>query len=174
MDPRIDLCKRSQTGDREAFGDLYALYAKELYRYAYFVLGSPELAADAVQDAVISAFEQIKSLRKPEAFKAWLFKILSNTCKKHLGEKIRQRNTLVYDENIAPLVLAQSPAQDDFLDLKRAFEILSPDQRQIVALCVAEGYKSREVAEILGVRPGTVRSKLSRALQKMREELTAY
>ncbi len=100
MDPKIDLCKRAQTGDREAFGDLYDLYAKELYRYAYFVLGSPELAADAVQDAVISTFEQIKSLRKPEAFKAWIFKILSNTCNKYIGEKIIQDKMQAFDEEL--------------------------------------------------------------------------
>jgi len=171
MDPRIDLCKRSQTGDREAFGDLYALYAKELYRYAYFVLGSPELAADAVQDAVISAFEQIKSLRKPEAFKAWLFKILSNTCNKHIGDKVRQRETVLYDDGLGGLALVEALPAEDIMDLKQAFTVLDPIQRQIVLLCVVEGYKSREVAQMLSSTPGTVRSKLARALKKMREEL---
>jgi len=171
MDPKIDLCKRSQTGDREAFGDLYALYAKELYRYAYFVLGSPELAADAVQDAVISAFEQIKSLRKPEAFKAWLFKILSNTCNKHIGDKVRQRETVLYDDGLGGLALVEALPAEDIMDLKQAFTVLDPIQRQIVLLCVVEGYKSREVAQMLSSTPGTVRSKLARALKKMREEL---
>ena len=171
MDPKIDLCMRAQTGDREAFGDLYVLYAKELYRYAYFVLGSPELAADAVQDAVISAFEQIKSLRKPEALKAWLFKILSNTCNKHIGEKVRQRETVLYDDGLGGLALVEAVPAEDIMDLKQAFTVLDPIQRQIVLLCVVEGYKSREVAQMISSTPGTVRSKLARALKKMREEL---
>ena len=171
MDPKIDLCKRAQTGDKKAFGDLYALYAKELYRYAYFVLGSPESAADAVQDAVISAFEQIKNLRKPEAFKAWIFKILSNTCNKYISEKIRQRNTLVYDDGLGGLAFLSAVPAEDIMDLKQAFTVLDPVQRQIVLLCVVEGYKSREVAQMISSTPGTVRSKLARALKKMREEL---
>ena len=171
MDPKIDLCKRAQTGDREAFGDLYDMYAKELYRYAYFVLGSPELAADAVQDAVISAFEQIKSLRKPEAFKAWIFKILSNTCNKYIGDKVRQRETVLYDDGLGGLALVEALPAEDIMDLKQAFTVLDPIQRQIVLLCVVEGYKSREVAQMLSSTPGSVRSKLARALKKMRKEL---
>lgn len=171
MDPKIDLCKRSQTGDREAFGDLYALYAKELYRYAYFVLGSPELAADAVQDAVISAFEQIKSLRKPEAFKAWLFKILSNVCNKHIAELVRERNTLSLDEGYIKLPGAPETEVETTCDMKEAFDCLDAQERQIVLLSAVEGYTSREVSLILGIPAGTVRSKLSRALKKMRNEL---
>ncbi|HRT82186.1 MAG TPA: RNA polymerase sigma factor, partial [Oscillospiraceae bacterium] len=117
------------------------------------------------------AFEQIKSLRKPEAFKAWLFKILSNTCNKHIGDKVRQRETVLYDDGLGGLALVEALPAEDIMDLKQAFTVLDPIQRQIVLLCVVEGYKSREVAQMLSSTPGTVRSKLARALKKMREEL---
>ncbi len=78
---------------------------------------------------------------------------------------------MLYDDGLGGLALVEALPAEDIMDLKQAFTVLDPIQRQIVLLCVVEGYKSREVAQMLSSTPGTVRSKLARALKKMREEL---
>ena len=76
-----ELVTLAKNGDAEAFGELYELYYKEMFYYACCVTGSDELAQDAVSEAVLAAFRQIGSLKKAEAFKGWLFKILCASCK---------------------------------------------------------------------------------------------
>lgn len=172
MDAKANLLvRRACGGEPEAFGELYEMYAKELYRYACYVLGSRQLAQDAVQDAVCAAFQQISSLRKPEAFKAWLFKILSNVCNKHIAEKSRQRNTVPIDDDLAQTLEAPPSSLDSTFELEDEFLCLSGDERQIVLLAAVQGYKCSEIAEILNCPAGTVRSKLSRALKKMRTQM---
>jgi RNA polymerase sigma factor (sigma-70 family) len=171
MDAKANLLvRRACSGEPEAFGELYELYAKDLYRYACYVLGSRQFAQDAVQDAVCAAFMQIASLRNPEAFKAWLFKILSNTCTKYITEKSRQRNTVPFDDDMEETLEAPSTLDSSF-EMQEVFACLAYDERQIVLLAVLEGYTSSEISTILGCPAGTVRSKLSRALKKMRTEL---
>ena len=77
-----ELVTLAKNGDADAFGGLYEIYYKDMYCYACYVTGSESLAQDAVSDAVLSAFRQIKTLRKAEAFKGWLFKILCASCKR--------------------------------------------------------------------------------------------
>lgn len=165
------LVKKACSGDAEAFGELYEIYANDLYRYACYILRSRRQAQDVVQDAVCAAFSQIGSLRSPEAFKAWLFKILSNVCNKHIAELVRERNTLSLDEGYIKLPGAPETEVETTCDMKEAFDCLDAQERQIVRLSAVEGYTSREVSLILGIPAGTVRSKLSRALKKMHNEL---
>ena len=81
-----ELVTLAKEGSAEAFGELYELYYKEMYCYACCVTGSESLAQDAVSDAVLSAFKQIKSLKNAKAFKGWLFKILCAACKRYYTE----------------------------------------------------------------------------------------
>lgn len=172
MDAKANLLvKRACSGEAEAFGELYELYSKELYRYACYVLGSGQLAQDAVQDAVCAAFTQISSLRNEEAFKAWIFKILSNVCNRHISEKSRQRNTVPFDDGIEETLEAPSETLGMELEMEEVLSSLADDERQIVLLSVLQGYKSSEISTILDCPAGTVRSKLSRALKRMRMEL---
>jgi len=172
MDAKANLLvKRACDGDTEAFGELYEIYSKDLYRYACYVLGSGQLAQDAVQDAVCAAFIQISSLRNRDAFKAWLFKILSNVCNRHISEKVRQRGTVPFDDNLEQTLESPPSTIETQLELEEILMTLTSDEREIVLLSVMEGYKSNEISEILGCPAGTVRSKLSRSLKRMREEL---
>lgn len=172
MEAKADLLvKRACDGEPEAFGELYEIYSRDLYRYAYYILRSRELAQDAVQDAVVAAFTQIRSLRNRAAFKAWLFKILSNVCTKYIAEKSRSRNTLEFDDERETTLEPSPRALKDMFEMEEALERLAPDERKIVLLSVLEGYTGREIANILDCPAGTVRSKLSRALKKMRNGL---
>ncbi len=167
-----ELVTLAKSGNAEAFGELYEIYYKEMYYYACCVTGSSELAQDAVSEAVLAAFRQIASLKKTEAFKGWLFKILCASCKRHYTENQYKKTFISIDgDGQADNELATSDDLDISLDIKRALSALAEDEREIVLLSTVSGYKSREIAEILGYNAATVRSKLRRALEKMKNML---
>lgn len=167
-----ELAALAQNGDAEAFGELYELYYKDMYRYALYVTGGEDAAADAVSDAALSAFSQIRSLKNAGAFKSWIFKILLAACKRrYTQERKRRLEVCLDDENSG---LNEPSNLDDLtisLELKTALETLANDERETVLLAVLGKYKSREIAEALGCPPSTARSKLKRALAKLRKAL---
>ena len=167
-----DLVTMAKNGNTEAFGELYELYYKDMYCYACYITGSETLAQDAVSDAVLSAFKQIKSLKKAEAFKGWLFKILCAACKRYYTENQKKKD-LVYldDENGGFTEPASYESIELSAELRRALDILSQEEREIVLLSVLGNYKSHEIADMLDYPSSTVRSKLKRALKKLRTAL---
>jgi RNA polymerase sigma-70 factor (ECF subfamily) len=144
-----------------------------MYCYACYITGNEILAQDAVSDAVVSAFEQIKSLKNAKAFKGWLFKILCAACKRYYTEN-EKKKSLVYldDENRGKEEPSGFDGIEISLELKSALEELSHEEREIVLLSVLGNYKSHEIADILDCPPSTVRSKLKRSLKKLRESLS--
>lgn len=167
-----ELVTLAKNGDAEAFGELYEIYYKDMYCYACYVTGSESLAQDAVSDAVLSAFRQIKTLKKAEAFKGWLFKILCAACKRYYTDE-QKKKTLVYldDENGGYSEPMSFESIELSVELKKALETLSAEEREIVLLSVLGNYKSHEIADILDYPSSTVRSKLKRSLGKLRKEL---
>lgn len=151
-------------GDRNAFAALYTRYKDELYRYAYFRLGNAEDARDAVSACIVAAFEGIYALRAAGAFRPWIFRILYFACCQIIAQQSEQNARADVSE------LDRVEAASDTLspELKEAFDILDPLGRDIVLLSVIAGYKSREIAGMTGLKPSSVRSRLSRALSKMR------
>ncbi len=166
--PEIRLVERAKAGDAEAFGQLYAQYAQDLYRFAYYYLGSREEAEDAVQDAVCAAFQGVGALRSAASFRAWLFSILANTCKHHIAAVKERRLTTPLEEARRLGEGECSEALALALELREAIYALSDEERSIVLLSVIGGYKSHEIAKALSCPPGTVRSKLSRTLARLR------
>lgn len=166
----IRLTQEAKDGDTEAFGRLYETCARDMYRYALCVLGSEPLAQDAVQEAAMSAFQNIRSLRDPLRFKPWLFRILSNTCKRQLRAKIDARGMTTLD-NMFQEAAADDPPLGRALELRQAVASLAPGERDVVVLSVIWGYDSSEVGQVLGIPSGTVRARRSRALAKLRMEL---
>ena len=162
-----NLVKRASGGDKEAFAALYTLYKDDLYRYAYFKLGNEEDAHDAVSSCIIAAYEGIYGLRSASAFKTWIFRILYYSCCKMITQQ-REQNLRADTEELNKL-----PAQQEGLspELSEAFDILTNEDRDIVLLSVLAGYNSREIAAMFGLKPSTVRSRLSRALAKMKQFL---
>lgn len=163
--------RKAQSGDAGAFGDLYEIYALDMYKFALYFMGNTHDAEDAVQTACIKAYSSIVSLKEPGSFKTWLFKILANVCKSELSSARAVRECGSPDGDITP-----EPA--DSSDFRLSAEIydalgaLSEDERQIVILSVVQKYKSSEIAEIINCPASTVRSKLSRSLSKLRTILT--
>lgn len=166
----LDLIEKAKQGDKEAFCTLYGLYKDRLFKYAYYKLGSREDALDAVSDCIVCAFENINKLKKPQAFIAWLFKILYSSCAKYVKRQITARENSNIDDYAdskeISVILDSSP-----LELKEALSILNSDERDIVLLCVVGGLTSKETARLTNLTAGSVRSKLSRSLKKMRNFL---
>lgn len=162
-----ELVKKAGNGDREAFCQLYSIYKDRLYRYAYYRLGNDADAQDAVQDCIVSAFEQIGNLRRAEAFPRWIFKILHASCSIYVKQQIRQRENETIDtaHHSANLYVMMN---ESATELCRALDLLSAEERDIVLLSVVAGFTSKEISKLTGLTAGSVRSKLSRSLSKMR------
>lgn len=165
------LIRDAQTGNSKAFASVYSFYANDLYRFALYYTGDSADAEDSVQEAVLIAFKNIAKLRKPSSFKSWMFKILSNVCKTKLINPADRLCTV-------PIHEIQETEKDTSLaeisvsaELSEALDLLDPEEKQIVLLSVIGRYKSSEIAKMLDMTPGSVRSKLSRSLNKMREQL---
>lgn len=161
--------RAAKHGSAQAFGQLYEHYAPELYRFALWYLHNASDAEDAVQEAMLSAWRNIRALRKEEAFKAWLFQILANACKTLLQAKSGLR-LVSLEENGTPARLAYTPAFENDA-VGSLLGSLTPEDRAIVTMAVLGDFKSGEIASILGMKSTTVRSRLSRALHSLRQEL---
>lgn len=169
MNELKELVVRSKQGDVHAFAKLYEHYSNQMYRFAFYYLGAKEDAQDAVQDAVCEAFKAINSLKNDDSFKPWLFKILSNCCKKQITKCITGREVITEIKE-EETFLNESEMSDALL-LKSEILSLDEQEREIILLCVVCGYNSKEVSKIIGIPAGTVRSKLSRTLIKLRKSL---
>lgn len=164
-----ELVKNAKSGDKEAFCRLYSSYKDKLYRYAYYRLGNADDAQDAVSDCVVSAYEQIKNLRRAEAFSYWIFKILHAVCSNYVKLQIKQRECENVDtfKSSSNLFVTIDVSRTE---LCQALDTLSDNEREIVILSVS-GFTSKEISKITGITAGSVRSKLSRSISKMRNFL---
>lgn len=172
MDERT-LIKQAQGGDADAFCRLYSLYSARLYRYAFYRLGNETDAEDAVSECVLAAWKQIRQLREPDAFTAWIFRILSGCCGRLIRQQIRQRKQT---EEQAQQQTEQAgsgtglggPDSDTWLILQEALQQLPDREREIVLLSAVGGLTSAEIAKMTDLTAGSVRSALSRSLKKVR------
>ena len=160
-----NLVVQSQNGNVEAFGELYSIFSKDMYRFALYYTGSRVLAEDAVSDAALNAFEKIGQLKKKSAFKSWLFTILFNCCKKQQKEKALSLRCVELSE-------AEEISKDGGYEkvvVKSLLSSLEEDEREILLLSFIGGYSSGEIGEMLSMKSGSVRSKKNRTVSKLRE-----
>lgn len=156
----------AQEGDTSAFARLYTLVYKDMYHIALYSLRSSHDACDAVSDTVLDAFAEIGSLREPAAFRSWIMRILSAKIKNLQREYFR-------DEE--PISEENSPEERfsfEKAELREAVDRLDPQSRLILSMSVLGGYTSDEIADVCGLRPGAVRSRLTRIKQRLRLELS--
>lgn len=158
-----ELVLRARQGDKEAFSQLYSQVYQDLYRFALYTLRNKQDAEDVVSDTVVAAFEQIRKLRETEAFRGWIFKILSNICKRKLKGYINKTTELPED-----LASMDGDMAED-TQVRLAFAALTEEERFIISMHIFAGYTSKEIGRILHMSHNTVRSKESRALKKMEQ-----
>ena len=168
-----DVVERAMRGDREAFGVLVVHTSDRLYAIATRILRDTELAEDALQGALLTAWRQLPTLRDPDRFDAWVRRLLVHAC---YAEARRQRSwaanvrVLPVDGPAAPDMLV-SVADRDALD--RAFRRLTIEQRAVFVLHHHVGLQLVEIAETLGVPAGTARSRLHYATRALRAAVEA-
>jgi RNA polymerase sigma-70 factor (ECF subfamily) len=168
-----DLVERAMAGDHDAFSELARISIGRLYVIARLILRDEEKAEDATQEALLAAWRHIRGLRDPDRFEAWLRRLLVNACYREAGRTSR-RGSLEIDVQVLELPGPDSTV--DFADrdqIERGFRRLDTDQRAVLVLHYYLGLSLDEAAEALGIPPGTVRSRLHRAIAAMRAALDA-
>ena len=170
----FDKCvKKAREGDADAFAELYSLVYKELYRIALINLNNNQHdASDVVSDTVLEAYSSIKKLRDEAAFKAWIIKILTAKIKNKQREYI-ERNNFRQDLDELDSVEQERSEEIDYngLEIMEEFAKLGEEDRLVLSLSVVSGYKSEEIAGMLGMSANTVRSKAARAKIKLKQLL---
>ncbi len=178
------LIHRARRGDLDAFNQLILRYQNMAWSVAYRLLRDPDAAADAVQESFIKAFRALDSFQGGN-FKSWLMRIVSNTAYDLLRARKRRATDSLEDlpmeqEYITHLTdRAESPHERaerrELAELlEEAIDSLPEDQRLVLLLSDVEGYSYDEIAEILEIPVGTVKSRLSRGRSKVRDYLARY
>jgi RNA polymerase sigma-70 factor (ECF subfamily) len=169
----IDLVEAARRGDQAAFVDLVRPRVDRLYAIAQRILRDVDRAEDAVQDALVVAWRDLRGLRDPDRFDAWLRRVVVRECIDHATRERRRTanlRVLPVDGPAAPDQLLTLADRDQ---LDRGFRRLTPEQRAILVLHHFEGYAPTEIADLLGIPPGTARSRLHHAHRAMRAALDA-
>jgi len=166
-----ELLARARSGEREAFTELVERYHPEFVRIAYAVVGDLDAARDAAQLAWIKAWQRLPSVREPERLRAWLLAIAANEARQHVRARNRRRV-----REIAPVDpdAVPDPGVDrsaDRLDLASALQRLEPAERELLALRYLAGLTAEEIGAATGLSASGIRSRLSRTIARLREDL---
>jgi RNA polymerase sigma-70 factor (ECF subfamily) len=180
----IRVIEEAQKGSVAAFNQLVMAYQGTAYNVAYRVIGNGDAAADACQEAFIKAYQAIKQYRGG-SFKSWLLRIVTNSCYDQMRYKSRRPATSLEDmaENSddpgEKLINGGERPEESILrgELNDLIQLginhLPEDQRVILVLSDVQGFAYQEIAEIVGQPLGTVKSRLSRGRQRLRDFLLA-
>ncbi|MFJ9176901.1 RNA polymerase sigma factor SigM [Streptomyces sp. NPDC102360] len=174
-----DLLARHVAGDKDAFGELVRRHRDRLWAVALRTLGDREEAADAVQDALVSAYRAAHTFRGQSAVTTWLHRITVNACLDR-ARKMASRKTAPVDDAdrldqlLEPHESADAPVERSDLhrQLIEALSVLPSDQRAALVLVDMQGYPVAEAARILDVPTGTVKSRCARGRAKLLPLLT--
>ncbi len=171
------LIQEAQRGNVGSFNTLVLHYQVSAYNLAYRLIGEADGAADATQEAFISAYDHLGQFRGG-SFKSWLMRIVTNACYDELRRRKRRPAVSLDDlDSHAELQLiskTESPetiAQRSALSraIQDCLDDLPDDQRTVTVLCDIQGYDYQEIAVITRISLGTVKSRISRARQRLRD-----
>lgn len=168
-----ELVMAAARGSKAAFCALYEQYRDRLYRYAFYRTGDSYLAEDAVSECILAAWTELSSLRAPDAFAVWLFRILHNKCAAAVRRLMSERGCLekLGTDTAVSSCFTDSTDNSLSLELAEALNSLSEDERETVLLSAVSGLSSSEISAVTGLTPGAVRSRLTRSYKKMRKFL---
>lgn len=165
-----ELVKQAKKGNKQAFEELILLYHQDLYKIAKVKLVLEEDINDAIQETIISAYQSINSLHNVSKFKAWLIKILINKSNEICRKKKRENN-ISFESIEADKYISQTYNIESNLEFYNILECLNIDERTIIVLYYVEGYKPKEISKILHINCNTIRSKLLRSKNKIKNNL---
>jgi len=182
-----DLVVRARSGEAAAFEALYGRHQAGIYTFLRSQVRDRELAADLTQETFVRAWESLPRLRRAGAFRGWLHRIAQNLVRDEARSGRARRevveSTLGGDDEAGRSLEPRSEEGDAEGEMAsremreqvwRALEGLAPEQRAAVVMHHIEQMSVAEIAEAMGVRPGTVLSRLARAREALREKLSRY
>lgn len=169
---RRELVERARGGDRDAFASLVAESIGRLFNLAQLMLGDRDLADDAVQEALVLAWRDLRGLRDLNGFDAWLHRVLVRCVYREANRERRRSARTVQVQEIPSFPDTARDVEDrDTLD--RGFRRLRPEHRAVLVLRHYLGFSDDEAADALAVPAGTIKSRLNRATSALRAELEA-
>ena len=165
------LVEQARQGDAEAFDALARLVGDSCMGIATWILRDADLAADAVQSALVRAWRELRTLRDPDRFEAWLHRILTNEC----YMEARRRTRLAARIRVVPVASIEGGilTVEDRDQLERAFRRLTLEQRAVLVFHHYVGLPLPEIAERLAIPLGTAKSRLHHATAALRASIEA-
>ena len=164
-DPDPRTLARAREGDLGAFEDLVRQYQGDVWRFAYHFTRDRTLADDVTQDAFLRAFRFLGGFRGDSKFSSWLFRIARNCAM----DQLRARTTQQEHESAAPVGPTFDPQTR--VELNAALDAATPEHREPFLLVEVFGLSYQEAADVLGVRVGTIKSRMHRARRVMMDAL---
>lgn len=178
--------KRFSSGDKSAFDSLVIKYKDKVFNLCYRFLGNHADADDAAQDVFVRVYRSLKGFKFGSAFSTWLYRITVNTCKNKLASrhfKFYKANLRIddsrdpdgrgafeiKDNTLSPETQAES--SETARMIQEAINSLPDCHKDVVVLCDIEGLSYEEISKIMNIKIGTVKSKLSRAREILRDKL---
>lgn len=177
----LDLVQRHRYGDAEALGEVYRRYGEMVFNVAYRMSGDRELAADLTQETFLRVHRHLGRFHGRSSLKTWIYRVALNHCRSRLSrrrwkpvplaEETEQGGPQLVDERRDPEQRAMS--EDRRRIVEEGLQRLPPVFREAVILCDLQGLAYEEIAGVLGVRIGTVRSRIARGRERLRILLTS-
>lgn len=160
----------ADAGRKQRFDRLVGVWHRDMYRYAAWLCRDPAIAEDVVQEALLRAWKSLDGLRDDAAAKQWVLTIVRRENARHFERK--RLETVDIDNLTASqaAMLAES-SDSDLDDVRQAIYRLEDDYREPLVLQVLMGHSTKEIAELMDIRPGAVLTRLHRARNKLRDEL---
>ncbi len=158
------LVRKAKKHDKEAFGQLIKMYTPSMYKAAKAILKNDEDTADAIQETVLTCWEKIGTLKKDKYFKTWLIRILINHCNQIYRERSR---------NISEVRLPEEGSMEEnfaAVEWKEFLQCLDEKYRIVTILYYVEGFKIREIPQILDISEKTVSGRLATARDRMEKQ----
>lgn len=175
LDPESDLVARLKAGDEDAYESLFREHSGGLMAVARRFFGDSDDAADAVQDAFVSAFKAMRSFEGTSRLGTWLHRIAINACLMKIRSRKRSR-FVPLDETHTPACLAEDDRlgwAEEVERVRSCIDLLSPAYQAVIRLRDLDGLDTAEAAERLGTNEGVVKTRLHRARQALKALLEA-
>lgn len=165
------LVRKARDGDKDAFVELIHIIEKDLYNIAQIKINNIEDINDVIQETMLKAFKSLKSLNEPKYFKTWITKILINECNKFYIKKFKHIALLDKiiknkDDNELDLVINEIEYKMDYNTIMKK---LNSKEKTVIILYFYNRFSKKEIADILNISINTVKTRLRRAEEKIKE-----
>lgn len=165
----MSIINEAKKGNKEAFVTLIEQYKTQMYKTAKAILKNEDDVCDAIQEALMSCYKNIENLKNEKYFKTWLIRITINKCydiiEKNSSNNSKIERTICFEEE------EKTSNIENKIDVNRALNAIDNDLRIVTVLYYYDDISIKDISDILGIPAGTVKSKLSRAREKLYEIL---